>query len=104
MKTKKVTTKTNIAKIEIKPTKIVEAKKPEELVKMVYVGASELAKRIGYVTGKEYIFKKDQSQKPQVTKVNKRDIPALLQEKGRGCFRRDPQAIFILKTDWDQNC
>ena len=99
-----MTTRTNVAKMYIKPAKIVEVKKVEEFVKMVYVGVSELAKRIGYVTGKEYIFKKDQSQKPQVTKVNKRDIPALLQEKGRGCFRRDPQAIFILKTDWDQNC
>lgn len=76
----------------------------EDFVEIVYIGVSELARRIGYVTGTEYIFSKDQLQKPKVTKVIKKDVPALLQERGRGCFRRDPEAIFILKSDWDNNC
>jgi hypothetical protein len=71
---------------------------------VVYVGTAKRARRIGIYTGKEYLFEKDDELKPIPIGVDNSDLPALIQEKGKGCWRVEPTAIFILKEEWDKNC
>jgi len=71
---------------------------------IVYVGMAKRARRIGIYTRKEYVFEKDSELKPIPIRVDNLDLPALIQEKGKGCWRVEPMAIFILKEEWDKNC
>ena len=71
---------------------------------IVYVGMANKARRIGSNTGKVYEFNKDENQKPIPVGVDNIDLPALLQERGKGCWRIEPSALFILKEEWEKNC
>jgi len=68
---------------------------------VVYLGISRKAERIGAVTGKTYTFLKDKYKMPIATEVDERDYPALVSEKGKGCARRHPEALFMSKLQWD---
>jgi len=68
---------------------------------IVYLGVSEEAERIGAVTGKKYIFKKNNYGMPITTDVDERDIPMLVAEIGKGCARRNPEILFMSKLQWD---
>lgn len=68
---------------------------------VVYLGVANNAKRVGAVTGKPYSFVKDSLGMPVSTNVDERDYPALVAERGKGCARRDPEAIFMSRLSWD---
>jgi len=68
---------------------------------VVYLGVSEEAERIGAVTGKHYIFRKDNYGMPVHTRVNGKDYPAIIAEKGKGCALRDPSALFMDRITWN---
>lgn len=68
---------------------------------VVYLGVADTAKRIGAVTGDAYVFGKDSFGMPVSTNVDERDYPALVAERGKGCARRDPEALFMSKLSWD---
>lgn len=89
-------------KKEDKPEKKESVKDKSSMV--VYVGMAKRAKRLGVYTKKEYLFEKDDELKPIPVRVDNLDLPALIQEKGKGCWRIEPRAIFILKEEWDKNC
>jgi hypothetical protein len=72
-----------------------------ETVDIYYVGNFQSAGRIG-LSGKEYSFTKDIYGAPLVTKVLKKDVKGLIQEQGKGCFRRNPEKVFVLKSDYDK--
>ena len=71
---------------------------------IIYVGMAHGARRLGTQTGKLYEFIKDGNGKPIPVRVNNLDLPALIQEKGKGCWRVEPSALFILKEEWDKEC
>ena len=68
---------------------------------VVYVGTSERSTVVGKVTGKRYVFLKDTYHMPIPTRVDEKDYPGVLALRGKGCTRRNPEAIFISKDDWD---
>lgn len=74
---------------------------PVKYREVVYLGVSEIAKRIGAVTGTEYVFTKDSYRMPVATQINERDYPAIITEKGKGCARRSPEILFMSKVEWD---
>jgi len=68
---------------------------------VVYVGTADKSTIIGSVTGKKYDFFKDVYNMPKAVKVNEKDYPGIIVLKGKGCARRDPNALFMSKQDWD---
>jgi len=68
---------------------------------VVHVGTADKATVKGIVTGKKYSFFKDAYGMPKPTKVDERDYPGVIILKGKGCARRDPNALFMSKQDWD---
>lgn len=87
---------------------VIEKKKPRkkplkkvETRDVAYVGTADVATRFGVVTGNKYRFIKDRLGTPIATIVAEEDYPALVSEKGRGCARRDPEALFMSKLQWD---
>lgn len=68
---------------------------------VMYVGIADQAIRVGMITKNQYKFVKDGFNMPIPTQVDERDYPGLISEKGKGCARRNPEALFISKTDWD---
>lgn len=68
---------------------------------VVYVGLADHATRKGSQTGKTYVFQRDKFGQPAPTKVHEDDVQALLAEKGKGCVRKKPQAVFMTKSAWD---
>jgi hypothetical protein len=77
-----------------------EAKRIFEQV--LYVGTADGATRIGNRTGEIYKFARDEYFMPLPTLVDTRDLKILLNETGKGCFRRSPEKLFILKSEWDK--
>lgn len=73
----------------------------KETREVVYVGIADKASRIGAVTGTKYEFEKDDYGEPIPTTVYEEDYPMLIAEKGRGCARRDPEALFLSKFQWE---
>ena len=71
---------------------------------VVYVGLAERARRFGIQTGKLYEFKRGVDREPIPVRVDNLDLPALIQEKGKGCWRIEPSALFILKEEWEKEC
>lgn len=89
---------------EIKePKKVIE--KPKQIKiqyrQVVYVGTADKSTARGMVTGKKYEFFKDKYGMPKPTKVDEKDYPGIIALKGKGCARRDPNALFMSKQDWD---
>jgi len=68
---------------------------------IVYVGTADKATITGKITGKKYSFVKDRYSMPISVKVDERDYPGVIALKGKGCVRRDPNALFVSKQDWD---
>ena len=68
---------------------------------VVYLGTADKSSVLGLVTGKKYEFFKDKYKMPKPTKVDERDYPGVIALKGKGCVRRDPNALFVSKQDWD---
>ncbi len=75
--------------------------KKVETREVVYVGTADVATRFGAVTGNKYRFTRDRLGKPQATTVTEGDYLALVSERGRGCAVRNPEALFISKSQWD---
>lgn len=70
-------------------------------IQMVYVGISEQASRIGQNTQREYIFNRDEFGQIKPVEVHESDADALLNEKGKGCIRKMPQALFMTVSAWN---
>ena len=68
---------------------------------VVYVGTADTSTVRGAVTGNKYSFTKDEYKMPIAVNVDERDYPGIIALKGKGCARRDPQALFITEQDWD---
>jgi len=93
-------------KVVSRPKKIVRrtsksAKPRVSYRKIVYVGTADTSTVRGAVTGKKYSFTKDEYGMPKATNVDERDYPGIIALKGKGCARRDPQALFLSEQDWD---
>lgn len=68
---------------------------------VVYVGTADKSTVKGSVTGKKYEFFKNECGMPKAIKVDEKDYPGIVVLKGKGCARRDPNALFMSKQDWD---
>jgi len=94
-------------KVISRPKKIVrrsttKSKKPRiSYRKVVYVGTADTSTVRGAVTGNKYSFVKDAYKMPAATNVDERDYPGIIALKGKGCARRDPQALFMTEQDWN---
>ena len=86
-----------------KPVKI--SRKPEQIKvqykQVVHVGTADVATIRGTVTGKIYSFVKDESKMPKPVNVDEKDYSGVIALKGKGCARRDPNALFMSKQDGD---
>lgn len=71
-------------------------------IKVLYVGVYKQAKRVGVVSGKEYLFGKDTYNVPVAVKVQQEDVEALLAEKGKGCVSHAPERLFVTQAEWDE--
>ncbi len=96
----------NEVKVISRPKKIVrktsKTSKPRvSYRKIVYVGTADVSTVIGSVTGNKYSFLKDVYKMPIATNIDERDYPGIIALRGKGCARRDPQALFITEQDWD---
>jgi len=96
----------NEVRVVSRPKKIVRRTtnldKPKVLYrKIVYVGTADKSTVRGAVTGKKYTFTKDKYKMPLATNVDERDYSGVIALRGKGCARRDPQALFITEQDWD---
>ena len=96
--------KTTFHEAKIKEPKEV-AGKPKRIKiqyrQVVYIGTADKATATGKVTGKKYLFFKDKYGMPKPVKIDERDYPGIIVLKGKGCARRDPNALFMSKQDWD---
>jgi len=68
---------------------------------VVYVGTANISTARGAVTGTKYEFFKDNFGMPQVTLVDESDYPGIIAIKGKGCVRRNPDALFVSKSEWE---
>jgi len=68
---------------------------------VVYVGTADKSTTNGAVTGKSYEFFRDAFGMPKSTKVDEKDYMSIISIKGKGCARRDPNALYMSKYDWD---
>ena len=86
-----------------KPKKVTGKPKRIEIQyrQIVYVGTADKATITGKITGKKYSFVKDKYNMPKPVEVDERDYPGVIVLKGKGCVRRDPNALFVSKQDWD---
>ena len=93
-----------IKEVEIEEPKTI-TRKPKQIEiqyrQIVYVGTADKATVRGIVTGKKYSFGKDEYRMPIPSKVDERDYSGIIVLKGKGCARRDPNALFMSKQDWD---
>ncbi len=97
---------TDEVKVISRPNKIArrssKAKKSQVSYRqVVYVGTADTSKVIGAVTGKVYKFLKDEYKMPIATNVDEKDYSGIIALKGKGCARRNPQALFITEQDWN---
>ena len=93
-------------KVVSRPKKIIrrtsKTDKPQvSYRKVVYVGTADISTVRGAVTGNKYSFTKDKYGMPKATNVDERDYSGIIALKGKGCTRRDPQALFLTEQDWD---
>lgn len=82
-------------------TTVKSSKSKVKYKEVVYVGTADKSTVKGAVTGKKYEFVKDEYGMPVPIKVDEKDYPGLAALKGKGCVRREPQALFITKVEWD---
>lgn len=68
---------------------------------VVYVGTADKSTVKGAVTGRKYSFTKNEYKMPIATNIDERDYPGIIALKGKGCARKDPQALFLTEQDWD---
>jgi len=89
-------------KIE-KPKEVIVKPKQDRVQyrQVVYVGTADEATVKGAVTGKKYSFFKDKYKMPNPVSVDEKDYPGVIALKGKGCARKDPNALFMSKQDWD---
>ena len=96
--------KTTFTEIKTEEPKII-TRKPKRIEiqyrQVVYVGTADKSTIRGKVTGKKYSFVKDKYNMPKPVEVDERDYPGVIVLKGKGCVRRDPNALFVSKQDWD---
>ena len=96
--------KTTFTEIKTEEPKIITIKPKRIKIQyrqIVYVGTADKATITGKITGKKYSFVKDRYSMPISVKVDERDYPGVIALKGKGCVRRDPNALFVSKQDWD---
>lgn len=96
----------SIKKIEAKAEKVMVSTVPPKAeplkpIEIYYVGKFSEAYRTG-VSEKYYKFLRDKNSQPIALKVNAEDAPALLKEKGDGCFSHAPQRIFVTKAEYEE--
>jgi len=110
IKGKKTAIRSSFDKVKVKEPKIkVEPKRVTRKIirprvqyrEIVYVGTANKSTVVGKVTGKKYTFLKNAYNMPKPTKVNESDCLGILAIKGKGCARRNPEALFMSKLDWD---
>ena len=68
---------------------------------IVYTGTADKSTVIGIVTGKKYIFLKNEYGMPKPVKVDEKDYPGIIALKGKGCVRRVPSVVYMPKNEWD---
>ena len=107
-KVKEVKTSEEEVKVVSRPKKVIQRrgaikskKHKVSYRKVVYVGTADKSIVKGAVTGNKYVFNKDKFKMPIAVEIDERDYPAMIALKGKGCVRKDPEALYITEQNWD---
>lgn len=78
----------------------IDNNKPREIA-VVFLGTSQRHKSKGAVTGKDYVFAKDEYRMPLPSYIDERDLESLLNERATGCGPFGQERLFATLIEWN---